>query len=64
MNGCPPPVRALIGRSDVPKRGTVTRLVLITEVPYWEGLGWTFIATDPEDEFQFVYWAETQGRKR
>lgn len=63
MTGSPPPVRALIGRVVVPK-GVVTRCVLLEEVCYWESLGWTYIATDPEDEFQFVYWTETHGRTR
>ena len=63
MTGSPPPVRALIGRVAVP-RGVLTRCVLLDEVPYWTRLGWTHVATDPEDEFHLVYWTETQGRTR
>lgn len=63
MNASPPPVRALIARTEE-RNGLKTRVVLFEEVPFWAGLGWQFVCMDPEDEFQLIYWLETEGRRR
>ena len=63
MNDSQPPVRALIGRAGMPE-GIRTRVVLMEDVPQWVLRGWIYVGLDPDDEFQWLYWMETEGRRR